>query len=43
MNTSKVAGFIIDCRTDDLQAAAKLWDDAPGLPVWRLSAHESEK
>lgn len=29
---SKLAGFIIDCETDDLTAAAGFWADALGAP-----------
>ena len=30
---SKLAGFIIDCRTEDLDGAAKFWSEALGLPL----------
>lgn len=30
---SRLAGFIIDCQTDDLDAAAGFWSQALGLPV----------
>ncbi len=30
---SRLAGFIIDCRTDDLKAAAEFWSQALGYPV----------
>jgi len=30
---SRLAGFIIDCQTDDLDAAATFWSGALGLPV----------
>lgn len=30
---SRLAGFIIDCRTDDLDSAATFWSDALGLPI----------
>ena len=30
---SRLAGFIIDCRTDDLDSAARFWSRALGLPV----------
>lgn len=33
MHHSRLAGFIIDCRTDDLPAAAAFWGGALGLPV----------
>ncbi len=32
MHKSKLAGFIIDCRTDDLDAAAAFWSSALGAP-----------
>ena len=38
---SRLAGFIIDCRTDDLDAAAGFWSKALGLPVGELSPEES--
>ena len=31
MHKSRLAGFIIDCRTDDLQNAARFWSRALGL------------
>lgn len=33
MHKSKLAGFIIDCRTDDLKSAATFWGAALGMPV----------
>ena len=33
MHKSRLAGFIIDCRTDDLNAAARFWSAALGLTV----------
>lgn len=38
---SRLAGFIIDCNTDDLDTAARFWSDALGLPVGELSPEES--
>jgi predicted enzyme related to lactoylglutathione lyase len=32
MHRSKLAGFIIDCRTNDLDTAADFWSAALGLP-----------
>ena len=32
MHRSQLAGFIIDCQTDDLEAAAEFWGRALGLP-----------
>jgi catechol 2,3-dioxygenase-like lactoylglutathione lyase family enzyme len=36
MHWSRLAGFIIDCRTQDLPAAARFWGDALGLEVREL-------
>jgi predicted enzyme related to lactoylglutathione lyase len=33
MHKSRLAGFIIDCHTDDLEAAARFWGAALGLKV----------
>jgi hypothetical protein len=33
MHKSRLAGFIIDCHTDDLDAAARFWGAALGLQV----------
>ena len=33
MHQSRLAGFIIDCQTDDLEAAARFWGAALGLKV----------
>lgn len=35
MHRSRLAGFIIDCRTDDLEGAARFWSEALGLPLAR--------
>jgi len=32
MHRSRLAGFIIDCRTDDLDAATRFWAGALGMP-----------
>lgn len=42
MHKSKLAGFIIDCRTDDLSGAAEFWGAALGMPVRRLPDGENE-
>ena len=39
---SRLAGFIIDCKADDLDSAARFWSDALGLPVGELSGVEAE-
>ena len=36
MHKSKLAGFIIDCQTDDLESAAHFWGAALGMPVREL-------
>ena len=33
MHKSRLAGFIIDCKTDDLDAAAKFWSEALGYEI----------
>jgi predicted enzyme related to lactoylglutathione lyase len=42
MHKSKLAGFIIDCQTDELQAAAAFWGAALGMPVRALSPKEAQ-
>ena len=43
MHKSKLAGFIIDCRTEDLGAAADFWSQALGLAKRALPADEGER
>ena len=43
MHTSRLAGFIIDCNTEDLAAAADFWGRALRTDVRRLPAEEGEK
>ena len=43
MHKSKLAGFIIDCQTDDLASAANFWGAALGMAVRALPAEEGEK
>jgi predicted enzyme related to lactoylglutathione lyase len=43
MHKSKLAGFIIDCETNDLHAAADFWGAALGLGVRRLPGSEGER
>lgn len=38
---SRLAGFIIDCQTDDLDTATRFWSGALGLPIGELSPEES--
>ena len=40
MHKSMLAGFIIDCRTDDLDGAATFWGGALGLEIRRLDDPE---
>jgi len=42
MHKSKLSGFIIDCRTDDLGSAAGCWSAALGMPVRALPGSEGE-
>jgi hypothetical protein len=37
MHHSRLAGFIIDCQTDDLEGATAFWSAALGMPT---GAHE---
>lgn len=43
MHKSKLAGFIIDCETADVHAAADFWGAALGMQVRKLPAEEGEK
>jgi hypothetical protein len=43
MHTSRLAGFIIDCNTQDLPAAAEFWGQALHMDVRRLPAEEGDK
>jgi predicted enzyme related to lactoylglutathione lyase len=38
VHKSRLAGFIIDCRTDDLDQAAVFWSQALGYPLKQSSA-----
>jgi predicted enzyme related to lactoylglutathione lyase len=40
MHRSRLAGFIVDCRTDDLEKAAQFWSAALGVPL-KPAADES--
>ena len=42
MHKSKLAGFIIDCKTDDLHSAASFWSEALGMTKRLLPAEEGE-
>jgi predicted enzyme related to lactoylglutathione lyase len=43
MHKSRLAGFIIDCRTDDLKAAATFWSKALGMELRGLAGEEGDK
>jgi predicted enzyme related to lactoylglutathione lyase len=42
MHKSRFAGFIIDCRTDDLEAAAAFWGGALGMTIRDLPGEEGK-
>ncbi len=42
MHSSRLAGFIIDCNTDDLGAAASFWGGALGMKVRNLPGEEGK-
>ena len=41
MHKSRLAGFIIDCKTEDLEQATQFWSAALGYPI-RALAEESD-
>lgn len=43
MHKSKLAGFIIDCQTEELPDAARFWSEALGMEVEELPGEEGEK
>ena len=43
MHKSRLGGFIIDCHTEDLGAAAAVWGAALGMPVRALPGAEGER
>lgn len=43
MHKSKLAGFIIDCNTSDLPAAARFWGGALGMEIRQLPGTEGDK
>jgi predicted enzyme related to lactoylglutathione lyase len=42
MHKSKLAGFIIDCKTKDLKQAASFWSAALGMEMRALPGEEGE-
>ena len=43
MHKSRLAGFIIDCQTDEVRSAAKFWSGALGMEMRALPGEEGEK
>jgi catechol 2,3-dioxygenase-like lactoylglutathione lyase family enzyme len=43
MHKSRLAGFIIDCQTEDLQGAAEFWGAALGMELHHFPADEGDK
>jgi Glyoxalase-like domain len=43
VHKSRLAGFIIDCKTDDVQSAASFWSSALGMAIRALPGEEGEK
>jgi hypothetical protein len=43
MHKSRLAGFIIDCKTDDLKSAAAFWSGALGMEARALPGNEGDK
>ena len=41
MHKSKLAGFIIDCQTNDLEKASHFWANALGMPPRELPPDEA--
>jgi predicted enzyme related to lactoylglutathione lyase len=42
MHKSRLAGFIIDCRTPDLHGAARFWSQALGMATENLPGQEGD-
>ncbi len=40
MHKSRLSGFIIDCKTQDLEAAAQFWGEALGWPAKQFDDSE---
>jgi predicted enzyme related to lactoylglutathione lyase len=43
MHKSRLAGFIIDCNTSDLPAAARFWGGALGMEIRQLPGTEGDR
>jgi hypothetical protein len=42
VHKSRLAGFIIDCRTEDLQSAARFWGGALGMDIRALPGEDGK-
>jgi predicted enzyme related to lactoylglutathione lyase len=42
MHKSRLAGFIIDCKTSDVHAAARFWSQALNMPTEDLPGEEGD-
>lgn len=42
MHKSRLAGFIVDCKTDNLDAAANFWGSALGMKVLALPGEDGK-
>src|SRR5688572_22291402 len=42
MHRSRLAGFIIDCRTTDVDGAARFWSEALGMATQPLPGEEGQ-
>ncbi|MBS0614292.1 MAG: VOC family protein [Proteobacteria bacterium] len=43
MHKSRLAGFIIDCQSDDLQACGRFWGAALGMQARELPSDEADR
>ena len=43
MHRSRLGGFIIDCKTEDLDAAARFWGEALGLKIAALGQRRGQE
>ena len=43
MHKSKLAGFIIDCESTDLQSSSTFWGSALGMPLQQLPSDEADR
>jgi Glyoxalase-like domain len=43
VHKSRVAGFIIDCNTEDVRSAARFWSGALGMEIKELPGEEGKK